>query len=362
MSVTDSKFCFILIVTTIFLSVIIIQEITFDQPKPQQQEPNLAYAEISGFNFAAAGDWGCYPDTKRTVSKIVDKDPELVLALGDFSYNKTADCWFKIISPIENRTKIAIGNHDVNPPSLLAQYMTQFGLTEQYYSFDYHNVHFLAMSTEIPLEAGSEQFNFVNNDLARVARDPAIDWIVVYCHKPAYTLPSTDDGMRSSMQEFRDTYHPLFDKYNVDLVLQGHDHNYQRSYPIKYNSTNPSTPIITDVNKQSNYNNPAGRIFAIVGTGGIGLYRLPNENDSPYLAYKQSSSFGFLNVDIINYGTTLNATFHDNDGALEDQFTVNKPKNKSSSSSSSSSQLLLSTSSSSSYPSATTNMTKSDKN
>ncbi len=357
MSIIYSKFCFILIVTTIFLSVIFIQEITFDQPKPQQQEPNIAYAEISDFNFAAAGDWGCYPDAKRTVNNIVDKDPKLVLALGDFSYNNTGDCWFKIISPIENRTKIAIGNHDVNPPSLLAQYMTHFGLTKQYYSFDYHNVHFLAMSTEIPLEAGSEQFNFVNNDLARAARDPAIDWIVVYCHKPAYTLPSTDEGMRSSMQEFRDTYHPLFDRYNVDLVLQGHDHNYQRSYPIKYNSTNPSTPIITDTNKDSNYNNPAGRIFAIVGTGGIGIYRLPNANDSPssstaYLAYKQSSSFGFLNVDIINYGTTLRAKFYDNDGAIEDQFTVTKPKNKFSSSSSSS-QLLLPTSSSSS---ATTSM------
>lgn len=241
--------------------------------------------------------------------------------------------------------------------------MRHFGLTKQYYSFDYQSVHFLVMSTEIPLEAGSEQFNFVNNDLARAAIDPAIDWIVVYCHKPAYTLPSTDEGMRSSMQEFRDTYHPLFDKYNVDLVLQGHDHNYQRSYPIKYNSTNPSTPIITDTNKESNYNNPAGRIFAIVGTGGIGLYRLPNANDSSspspssstYLAYKQSSSFGFLNVDIINNGTTLNAMFYDNDGALEDQFTVTKPKNKFSSSSSS--QLLLPTSSSSSSPSTTTSTT-----
>jgi Calcineurin-like phosphoesterase/3D domain len=326
--IIDAKFSSILLVT--ILSIVAIQEITFEQDKPQQQ-PNIAYAaDLSDFNFAAAGDWGCFPDAKRTVNNIVDKHPELVLALGDFSYENIADCWFNIISPIEDRIKIAIGNHDIRPPSLLAQYMTHFGLTKQYYSFDYHNVHFLVMSTEIPLEVGSEQFNFVNNDLAKAATDPAIDWIVVYCHKPAYTLPSVDDdGMRSSMDELRDIYHPLFDKYNVDLVLQGHDHNYQRSYPIKYNSTSPSTPIITDTNN-NNYNNPSGRISAVVGTGGIGLYSLSSGNAS-YLAYKQSSSFGFLNVDVINNGTTLNAKFYDNDGAVEDKFTVTKSKNTSSS-------------------------------
>ena len=318
---------YIIFLLTIFLSFIIIQEFRFEQDKPSQQQPNIAYAYIPDFNFAAAGDWGCYPDAKRTVNNIIDKDPELVLALGDFSYNNTADCWLKIINPIEDRTKIAIGNHDIMPPSLLPQYMTHFNLTKQYYSFDYYNIHFLAMSTEIPLEAGSEQFIFVNNDLAKAATDPAIDWIVVYCHKPAYTLPSPDEDMRSSMQGLRDTYHPLFDKYHVDLVLQGHDHNYQRSYPIKYNSTNPFTPIITDTNQDNNYTNPAGTIFAIVGTGGIGLYHLSNATESAYLAYKQSSSFGFLSVAIINNGATLKANFYDNDGDIEDQFTVTKSKN-----------------------------------
>jgi 3D (Asp-Asp-Asp) domain-containing protein len=220
--------------------------------------------------------------------------------------------------------------------------MTHFGLTKQYYSFDYQNVHFLVISTEIPLEEGSEQFNFVNKDLAKAATDPAIHWIVVYCHKPAYTLPSAEEGMRPSFQELRDTYHPLFDKYNVDLVLQGHDHNYQRSYPIKYNSINPSTPTVTDTNN-NNYNNPSGRVFAIVGTGGQGLYELSDSSEAPYVAYKQSSSFGFLNVDIINNGTTLNAKFYDNDGAVEDQFTVTKSKKASSGYASSSLQPLPST-------------------
>src|ERR671914_2013397 len=76
---------------------------------------NYAYATattIPGFNFAAAGDWGCTDDTRDTVNNIIDKSPELVLGLGDYSYEDTADCWLDIIQPIDNIMKISIGNHE----------------------------------------------------------------------------------------------------------------------------------------------------------------------------------------------------------------------------------------------------------
>ncbi|HEY3527110.1 MAG TPA: metallophosphoesterase, partial [Nitrososphaeraceae archaeon] len=69
---------------------------------------------LADFNFAAVGDWGCTSDTIDTVKNIVDKDPELVLALGDLSYNSTAKCWLEIIGPIADKTKIAIGNHETD--------------------------------------------------------------------------------------------------------------------------------------------------------------------------------------------------------------------------------------------------------
>jgi len=62
----------------------------------------------------------------------------------------------------------------------------------------------------------------------------------------------------------------FFEQYNVDLVLHGHQHNYQRTYPIKYNSDSPANPIITDKNK-STYTNPEGQIYLTVGTGGVNL-------------------------------------------------------------------------------------------
>jgi phosphodiesterase/alkaline phosphatase D-like protein len=47
---------------------------------------------LPDFNFAAAGDWGCNANTNNTVHGIIDKNPELVLGLGDYSYKDSADC------------------------------------------------------------------------------------------------------------------------------------------------------------------------------------------------------------------------------------------------------------------------------
>jgi hypothetical protein len=128
-------------------------------------------------------------------------------------------------------------------------------------------------------------------------------------------------------------YHPLFEQYNVDLVLQGHQHNYQRTYPIKYDSDTPISPIMTDRNENT-YTNPEGQIFLTVGTAGASLHSL-NGNKAPYLIIAQDEVYGFLNVDIANNNndrtTTLIGTFYSNDdddggtsGEMTDQFTITK--------------------------------------
>lgn len=53
------------------------------------------------FNFIAVGDWSCNPNTQKVVDNIITKDPELVLNLGDNSYEATADCWLKIVDPLD---------------------------------------------------------------------------------------------------------------------------------------------------------------------------------------------------------------------------------------------------------------------
>jgi predicted phosphodiesterase len=56
---------------------------------------------------------GCNSDTKETIANIMDKNPQLVLGLGDYSYERNADCWLDYVNPIEEKMKIVLGNHEI---------------------------------------------------------------------------------------------------------------------------------------------------------------------------------------------------------------------------------------------------------
>jgi phosphodiesterase/alkaline phosphatase D-like protein len=100
---------------------------------------------ISNFNFAAVGDTNCNSNTETVVENIQAKASQLVLGLGDYIYNDDeADCWLEIVEPIDDKIKIAIGNHETG--AILTELMEHYGLSNQYYSFDYQNVHFTVMS------------------------------------------------------------------------------------------------------------------------------------------------------------------------------------------------------------------------
>ena len=267
---------------------------------------------IGGFNFAAAGDWACSSKAKDTVKNIIDHDSELVLALGDLSYDSSAKCWLKIIKPIAEKTKITIGNHEADSSKKLKDYMKAFNLEKQYYSFNYQNVHFLALSTETSYDEGSKQYKFAEKDLEQYSNDKSIDWIVVFYHKQAY---SSGGGLPDE-KDFRENYHPLFDKYNVDLALQGHHHAYERFYPITFNDNNDNKPIVSAQDKVKGTNvfqNPEGTIFLTVGTGGAESMMV--SKSKPFSAAREDGKFGILNISIQkNEGkkNILTGTFIDN--------------------------------------------------
>ncbi len=287
-----------------------------------------AYSALPNVHLSAVGDWGCNSNTGRTVDNINSKNPDGVLALGDYSYQSTATCWFNAISSIDSKTKINIGNHDDETSSLLGSFMNHFGLSSQFYAFDYPAsqpyIHVLTMSTEQSTSSGSAQFNFVKNDLQMASQNPNIKWIIVNMHKPIYSSPNTcSSSSCAGSSSVRDTYVPLFDQYKVDIVLEGHTHDYQRTFPLKYNPNSKSNPIKTSTDL-SNYNNPGGRIFAIVGTGGINFHGLSGK--ASFTASQQDNSFGILDLNFVNDGSKLEGKFYANlpDGGVKDQFSITK--------------------------------------
>ncbi|HET8857884.1 MAG TPA: LamG-like jellyroll fold domain-containing protein [Nitrososphaeraceae archaeon] len=292
---------------------------------------------VKDFNIAVSADWGCEEDTKKTAENIQKKSPELVIAAGDLSYDESSNCWFEIIEPFKSRMKIAMGDHEYSDTSggaigIVNQYLKPLNLTKTYYSFDMNNVHFTFIDPYIDYKPGSAQYQLIENELKTASTNPKIDWTFVVESIPIYTSPTQHPGNST----IRDIYHPLFEKYGVDIVFTSDNHNYQRTFPLKYNSYggnySSNSPIISN-NDKNNYNADNGVIYLITGTAGRSLNELKQQ--APFVAKQQDKHFGFINIDII--GNTLKGTFYANESELPryhyvnyqgntiiDQFTISK--------------------------------------
>ena len=155
---------------------------------------------------------------------------------------------------------------------------------------------------DIPFE--TQQYLFALNDLKNISTNSSIDWIIVMLHKPLYS------SLSSHIQEYivRDKFQPIFDKYGVDLVLQGHNHFYDRTLPLQFNPNNINKPIVDgSTNKTVNkYINPEGSIYSVVGLGGRTSHIFLNQPD---YVVSQHNGFGFLAIDI--EGKQLDAKYYD---------------------------------------------------
>jgi len=326
----------------------------------------------------ASGDFGCRPVAQNNIKQIVLQKPDIFLVIGDLSYEPSSDCWYDMTKTLDSKIKIAIGNHEDEEEKekggskkLKDSLLKHYKLPNSYYSFNYGNVHFLVLDTQlefsfdifkqkedveeeknddktvkdieqenklgakyytttlenlfakynikdeippfylvneevtvedIPFE--TPQYQFAVNDLKNTSNNSSIDWIIVILHKPLYS------SLSSHIQEYvvRDKFQPIFDKYGVDLVLQGHNHFYDRTLPLQFNSSDISKPIVdrstnTTVNK---YINPEGSIYSVVGLGGRTSHIFLNQPD--YIV-NQHNGFGFLSIDI--EGKDLDAKYYD---------------------------------------------------
>ena len=202
--------------------------------------------------------------------------------------------------------------------------MKYYNLAKPFYSFDFQNVHFLAMATGknriIPYNVSSQQYRFVKDDLKKAHDDRDIHWIIVYQFRPFYSSLTNHPGL----DELQEAYHPLFEKYGVDIVLQAHNHNYQRTYPLAYNETSSSHPIVVDHHSNVYNQNRGGTIFLTVGTGGEDVYSFLAKAS---FVVTQFEAHGFLNVALTENGKKLIGTYYDNAGGNgNDRFSITKPQ------------------------------------
>jgi 3',5'-cyclic AMP phosphodiesterase CpdA len=168
---------------------------------------------------------------------MVALDPQLVLHTGDVVYpDGQADGYdpffFQPYQTLGKRAPIfpTLGNHDYHTqrgqPYLDAFYLPHNNPanTERYYSFDWGNAHFTALDFNTGPDAN--QLAWLKNDLA--ATDKV--WKFVFYHQAIYS--SGPHGYESWVEAKRQLLAPIFEQNHVDVVFNGHDHDYERTQPI----------------------------------------------------------------------------------------------------------------------------------
>ena len=276
------------------------------------QDATLAFGQN---HFIAVGDWYCNKETEKTIENILEINPEVIITTGDHVKDeKSAKCWIQMSEKIKDKMKIAIGNHDRDSSQIYKQITSNHNLTNPYYSHDFKNIHFISLSTEHPFTKGSQQYEFIKNDLEKISKNSGIDWIIIHQHKPLYS--SKND--KEEAQELRNTYHPLFEKYDVDLVISSHNQYYERTYPLLYNHKSDEYPVFNNNLTPNYYQNPDGIIFLTVGTAGDELQDIEYQED--YYIIQDDDDFGFLDLKLENNGKTIIGEFHTNEGDIIDHF------------------------------------------
>jgi alkaline phosphatase D len=125
---------------------------------------------------------------------------------------------------------------------------------------------------------GNRQTRWLEHTLAAARADRTIDWIIVQMHQ--CPLSSSANGNGSDLG-IRQAWLPLFDRYQVDLVVSGHDHDYERTFPVRGFDRDRGTeadggagvdtlrprPVVTDPSADT-FDTDAGTVYLVLGGGG----------------------------------------------------------------------------------------------
>jgi predicted MPP superfamily phosphohydrolase len=189
---------------------------------------------------------------RRIVASIMEDSPEVVFHAGDLVDKATSVADWKLFNqitgPLRERAKFypAIGDHDFYSHLFFDNF--QLPNNEKWYSVNWNGIHFIVLDTKADTRQGSEQYVWLENNL-KDARSKT-DFIVVIMHHPPFS-----EGRYNDYLHLRETVVTLFEKYGVDVVFSGHDHNYQRAFH-------------------------GGVYYIVTGGGGSGLY--DQQRDVPY--------------------------------------------------------------------------------
>lgn len=242
----------------------------------QLQQPNLQIDKNEKVTFIVFGDSGTGSSEQKQLAALMEVyQPNFIIHTGDLAYpigsfENIKSNVLQVYSKLLGKSAFypVLGNHD---------YLTQKGKpfldsfdlpgNERYYSFKIGEVLFVALDSNDPLEANPNQ---MIPWLEKLLSKNEAKFKVVYFHRPPYS----SGAVHGSDKRVQEKLVPIFEKYQVDLVLSGHEHNYQHTCKILQGKCNEK-----------------GIVYIVTGGGGAPLYSLGKEQ---WFSKVQKSTYHFI--------------------------------------------------------------------
>jgi acid phosphatase type 7 len=270
--------------------------------------------------FGVIGDYGTKgPAEHGNVARLVARGVDALLTVGDNSYPDGAAAeWdatvFGPLAPLLPNTTFwpVAGDHEYrtawSQPYLDAFELPEGPQGERYYAFDWGDLHVVAIDTNCitPVDPNTQGCD-ATTMLAWLRADLAASkapWTAAILHRPALAT-----GHYGVYPQIQSALVPIFEEYGVDIVFQGHNHLYERTWP-----TRGGKPVAKD------YDHRAAPVYVTAGGGGDWLYdfALPA---AEWTAYREKN---YQHLVVTLDGGSLKVESVLLDGTVHDAFTIVK--------------------------------------
>lgn len=325
--------------------------------------------------IAALGDCGDNSVNQRQVKDQLLKylgrnDPNAWILLGDNAYQDGTDSEFQ--SKFFNIYKDDLlkkyplfptpGNHDYHDTDLTAKhaqethetaYYQNFSMpteaeaggvpshTQAYYSFDIGNIHFLSLDSYGKEDRTYRLYDTIGPQVQWIKKDLATNknkgWIIAFWHHPPYTMGSHNSDQEEELVKIRENFISIIERAGVDLVLNGHSHDYERSKLMygHYGMEKTFDPVIHNLSTSSGKNDGSedsapyvksaskskGTVYVVSGSAGkLGGQQAGYPHNAMYFSDDKHGGSCVLDVT----GNRLDLKWICADGEIRDQFTIMK--------------------------------------